>query len=710
MVQPLRPLAAALLAAVLPACQSTALDQAFDCAVTPNDPACVTPVESACDDGGIMVDASGRELSDPAGRLRDPVARRVFHSLDGCPTDFGSILERLLEPGAAEADRQCDNARTMFVSESAQRLEGITPSTLVRGVTVADCSAASGMENVFFSSFGVQDGRLPGSGLEIMAFDSTSGVFNYYKTFGPKIAFLGNSMDMLEGVGGPTELNTAERACAACHTGGGPIMKELSSPWLHWEDDFQTPGATELRAQLNTALRDENPAFAASECTEPAECGPFGHGRPGSGGGRDLEQVVRAGNRAWNQKRIDRLVAGLDRGSSTVADLLRPLFCSVELNVESNFSGDFVSISAASLIDPKATVGFFSTPSVDIEEYRRLLEANGQTVGLGDFRDTVGGLPSIVRAGADLEYVDFLLERGIVDPELVEDVLLVDFTRPVMSRERCELLEHAPTLSAADLSPDRLRAAFIDSLVEADAQPGTPAGDLLRNLEDDLDDAAATIEVYTQACESRAGVDANGDGFSDFLFDYMSYVSQMRKEAMARTLFEGFPGMLPTDDLPARPSLRLGPSDCTLTDGYVSADVVTLAVDIPEIGAECLSTQTFAAQGRSCDDPLACNGTMPVGRCINDEVVDGQTLDLACSCVDGVAMWQVMTCECQDFIPMSNSCAPLRCPAPEEVGVSPEDALPPHIPGAACQCDFDCGERGDCCEGDDGFAACFPHG
>ncbi|MEN8197013.1 MAG: hypothetical protein ABFS30_10945, partial [Pseudomonadota bacterium] len=51
------------------------------------------------------------------------------------------------------------------------------------------------------------------------------------------INFFGTSADMLEGKGtGDT------RRCAACHVGGGLIMKELDAPWLHWEGDTTTPG------------------------------------------------------------------------------------------------------------------------------------------------------------------------------------------------------------------------------------------------------------------------------------------------------------------------------------------------------------------------------------------------------------------------------------------------------------------------------------
>ena len=39
---------------------------------------------------------------------------------------------------------------------------------------------------------------------------------------------------------------SGDRRCAACHTGGGLIMKELDTPWVHWEGHMDTPGAAEL--------------------------------------------------------------------------------------------------------------------------------------------------------------------------------------------------------------------------------------------------------------------------------------------------------------------------------------------------------------------------------------------------------------------------------------------------------------------------------
>ena len=85
--------------------------------------------------------------------------------------------------------------------------------------------------------------------------DDTAGVFNYYETDGQgKINFFGSSKDLVEQGTGPGQV----RRCAGCHTGGGLIMKELDTPWMHWEGHENHPGAAELVTANKNLLGRKN--------------------------------------------------------------------------------------------------------------------------------------------------------------------------------------------------------------------------------------------------------------------------------------------------------------------------------------------------------------------------------------------------------------------------------------------------------------------
>ncbi len=95
------------------------------------------------------------------------------------------------------------------------------------------------------SIFGIQfDGTSPPAALpedvELIGFDRKKNAFNYYTIENGEWSFFGDSVDMIQ-PGAAEKLR-----CAQCHTGGGLIMKELNLPWVHWEGETSTPGATEL--------------------------------------------------------------------------------------------------------------------------------------------------------------------------------------------------------------------------------------------------------------------------------------------------------------------------------------------------------------------------------------------------------------------------------------------------------------------------------
>ncbi len=505
-----------------------------------------------CD--GVLVDKSGRGIQGKlAGRLTDPLAKLVFRSGDDCPVGFRDIMEKLTK--APETDGfSCDNLRTMVVSETAQALQ---QETNYRAVTALDCEQpAEGIvppgfgsqpPGILFSLFGVRAGDdLPDS-VELIAFDKSTGVFNYYETDGREINFFGNSKDMLKGTG-----SAGDRRCAACHTGGGLVMKELASPWVHWEGDTDTPGADDLIANNEDLLGDHSD-------------------------GIDMEDIVRASNDSWNQARLATLI---EQGNTQ--EILRPLFCTVEVNLESaNSFDDGTSKGTADFFNLSGTVynnrlGFGGLNG-NSEEYDAILRANGQTIeGLpGEHIDTVFSLTTVVPGEADQNYINLLVEEGIIDTNLANDVLSVDFTRAIFSEDRCELLNFVPTIEEDDLNPKTITEAILAEL--GSPATGSPADELKKNLENEEDQSQALVSAFDEACEDRTETESitfSKDGSSQtmdvpsVLRDYMRVVSLNRREATNLSVFE-FPQTMPTDSQSVASGTRFHPTTCELTREFV---------------------------------------------------------------------------------------------------------------------------------------------
>jgi hypothetical protein len=424
-------------------------------------------------------------------------------------------------------------------------------------------------------------------GVEIIAFDETEGVFNFYEAErGGKINFFGNSKDMLNGAEGNV------RRCAGCHNAGGLVMKELDTPWVHWEGHMDTPGAQELV---------DAHADLGSKRT-----------------GLEFEGVVKAGNRAWVQTKVNHL-----RENGTVAELLKPLFCTVEVNLDNG--ADFESPVAGgpggsqisripfdSLLDPQ--LKGFGSITINFDDYDALIKANGQNVvGVDGAIDTVFDYVFMERSNIDNEYVNKLKEAGIVDDDLIKDILMVDFTRPIFSSDRCDLLANAPVLSKDQLNPQAIRDGLIANL---SGKTGAAEVELFNNLTNTELDHNTKVDGFTAACEA---LDKN-----DFLVNAVSITSLNRSfgavgrqrapgivpgTAIRMPVFE-FPATFPTDNLNVPVGTRLNPVSCELTTELVAVSEASAnppPPPPPPTGNPC--AHSVCEEGEkldpTCDDPQA---------------------------------------------------------------------------------------------------------
>jgi hypothetical protein len=524
---------------------------------------------TGCDDGLGESAPSGDEAAITAGacsvfsaiaqrpltheelaKKSDPVAQKLLRG-EGCPQNFDEITAKL---SRTESSACADNGGiiTRLVSDSAF-LTGKKDGAY-RAVMTRDCDDVG--NNLFVSLFGVRANapKLPQEQTELIGFDQTSGVFNFYvrESRENRWVFMGSSEDgiaqgyVCDDDGGCLPKAAKDARCWACHESGGLNMKELRSPWTGWAVGRPLPPHEVLPAMPGL---DE--VFAK-----------FGGQLGTPGAGIELERRVERGNHDWNAKRIEILK------SKGAAELLRPLFCTVSTNLQDG-GGAMTFLDTGFFVHEGASQ--ITGLSVDNADYLALIKENGQRVMAGQGQlvgpkgpvlDINNQFRHVERGEIDTSYIRELVSKGLIDDDFVRDVHAIDVTRTVFSKTRCDLLGHAPTLSGAELTPDKIREGFKANLRGATGA----AAELLKSLEDRNDGAAhqKVVRGFLDACGARPR--------KELLRDVLLYNGHVKRALKRHRGSEGagkgqgiieFPETLPVDDLPDTEK-AFDPTTCTL--------------------------------------------------------------------------------------------------------------------------------------------------
>ena len=505
-----------------------------------------------------LEDRSGRDRAASLRDLSDPVAAKVLAASvgKGCPTTLPEVHAKLRVSDASGCTSgMFSEVQTVLVSERSQLRRtadgstegcGADPIAGFRGVTTRTCG---GRESYALSMavFGltVETTELP-TDVEMIGFDSERGVFNYYSLEQGQWVFHGNSVDMLQG---PTEQGL--RRCAACHVGGGLVLKELRSPWVFWEGRDTLPGVeTILSAHPDLGSRAQGKVLDL---------------RPA---GKELEETIEAGNQAWTKTRVEHLAT-----KAPLREALRPMFCSQEIELraasqtpttptaESKVQGTLALSSGELLLDP--AMGIDERVTFEVADYHAAIKASGQrlvracgatlTDNAGSkVVDTVFDLVHPFRSTSDMLVVEGMLERGMLDQDLVRAVLGVDMTRPVFSSERCKLVELIEDLPAKQRTPKAIRESMLATMKSDAARSRPGASELAANLEDPAA-VQAKARAFIEACSKRPSTELARDLVRD--------VSRRRRAARKHPVIE-LPEMLPVDDYPDTDEGRLDPVTC----------------------------------------------------------------------------------------------------------------------------------------------------
>jgi hypothetical protein len=546
-----------------------------------------------------MTTAELRKLNDPlaakalAGKncpkgYPEAIAKMSGVGVDGKPTGIkGTDTKGCEEPkDPKEAKGAPRTGMQVFMIDELAAFKG--GAEAYRTVVSRACDGRK-EEDLLFSGFAGKSGV--GGSVEVIGKDKTSGVFNYYETDGRGgWTFFGNSFDFI-GNGyncGPNGLcisknsektsQASGKSCASCHVGGGLNMKELDTPWVHW-----TGGSPEGAAEAAEAQKRLLGSL---------------------GGGATLElSVVRPSMDPYSDKRVEFLA------TKGVEELLRPLFCTLDLNLDSSFppqanlvtdrllvlGSDIADVNSLHGNKGPSVGGFDMQPLYDElkEEKKQRIQDGGRAVTSKGkaVSDTAIAYTYPERSHLDMAHVLALKRAKLVDAEFISDVLHVDFTRPIFSGQRCSLLgavagaaklralndKLADWSKAAKADKDKIAkeiAKEIPALYEAQlAAKGSRKGaeeQLLTNLKADKSAEAQTKAAndFVAACTKRMTEGTKAQKKAG-LEDVMTYTSSIRRQTRAQRglngqqLIETDP-MMVVDNIPAT-DLALHPETCKLT-------------------------------------------------------------------------------------------------------------------------------------------------
>jgi hypothetical protein len=367
--------------------------------------------------------------------------------------------------------------------------------------------------------------------VEIIAWDRTKQVYNFWELIGPEWRYRGDSNDVLTNI---EQINLADASptftfvrrsptdgasvlrCSGCHTLGGPIMKELEAPHNDWWTPARLLNLGPYRLQAGSSAT--NPAHVAARLFDEAQ-----------------EATDAANLSIQVTKGMERLLAARashGAGGQSVKQQLRSLFTTMESNLvsdrvplrERERQNSAVEIPPAFFVDSRL-VGKRDAIPVSLALYKEALRqmesrfAPGETPGLVE---THHAFLVPARSSMDNRVIETLMQQGMLDEELVADVLAVDFTTPVFSPARASLMRFVPE-TAKDAA--ELRDQLVSALKTAPPDDRA-AQELLANLTDPTRTAAAhqqAATAYLAACGQAATA-------LEVVVDWLRVAAQRRHE------------------------------------------------------------------------------------------------------------------------------------------------------------------------------------
>jgi hypothetical protein len=445
----------------------------------------------------------------PVQTNQDPVAR-LLASSTSCPTDVFSFRKLLVTEGATIQTSLVNNQGFHNPDRANFSLFEMVSGSLPRLALKVDPG------QFFFGHFTAsKNGTLFANQtpknlmVELIAWDAAKEQFNFYELMGNgqkgEWFYRGDSQDIAADISllhrqhNPQNPEFGSRLrCSGCHMAGGPIMKELASPHNDWwttARHLSFFGDLQLDAQLAEILK-------------------------GLVDGDELAKSVAAGASLLETSAKLREA----QHALSLQEQLRPLFCPVELNLESDVAPfdaqqSMFTVPSAFFVDPRLAQAALRISRTHYEAALTRLESHFPgTQPLR--RDADHAWLTPVKASSDIRAIDRLISKKVIDQEFVSAVLGVDLTNPAFSSKRCGLLRLVPSEATGDWM------GSFQGALKASTEPA--AQELLRNLTDPerrsvefeqnraaqllhkcqsrLSDSAAVVDFVRLLAERRAAV------------------------------------------------------------------------------------------------------------------------------------------------------------------------------------------------------------
>jgi len=313
--------------------------------------------------------------------------------------------------------------------------------------------------------------------IELIVWDPKKQLYNFYELrgagSGSQWFYRGDSLDALQDniyLHRDPPINTPKfgdrMRCSACHNSGGPIMKEINLPHNDW-----------WLSHRPLPLGSNEPDKVVSEQISALIDADF------------LSQSVMEGI----QQLENSLPYQFFKNASTLQEQLRPLFCEVEINLQS----DTIPLNAARMVEiPSA---FFISPFlyedtflIDNPNYNKYLVEFDMRFPETSRRDADHGWLVPVKGTSDIIAIESLIDKKIIDRKFAAAVLSTDQQNVIFSANRCELLKLVPQQFSSQWLDEFLIALKSSSLPHAEA------------LYLQLTNAEYTFEYYVNQAKNEA--------------------------------------------------------------------------------------------------------------------------------------------------------------------------------------------------------------
>ncbi|MEY9387533.1 hypothetical protein ABIF93_005790 [Bradyrhizobium japonicum] len=449
--------------------------------------------------------------------LNDPFARIVFHE-GHRPQTLREILDLL---NAADGADAVPEQRLYRVADGGQIAWSQETEKLDRHLRIVITRHRAGEAELFISTTGPFSSS--SAFLQVFAWDDVARAFNFYERRHGIWSWAGSSWQALE-------RPTRGLGPFDSHVNGGPVMKELKAPWMHWHSQ-----SSQIRHDILSP-------------DDPLRTDPLYNGNDLKMG-EDLELIVRAGTARWTEARFRRhlLPGRLERAE----EFLRHLLTTTTINITSSQqeSGTLDAsdplrlpttffIASDLLLDELAIPASISKPKTQASFYLDALKRHGVKLKDGSFQldsDVHFAFAVPEQAFEDRLVVRALLSNNVLSRKQAACLLMVDFPNPIYSQRREMLLRYVPASIASDGGAEFDKSFFAsirDSTAASEA--ASPEAEIL-GLYSQPDDGwetvfARRIEDYWKALQARLQTE---DGFDDLFRLSESRRRQFRKSPLA---------------------------------------------------------------------------------------------------------------------------------------------------------------------------------